>query len=320
MSIIKAIQFIITLKICLAGKGSFIYLRRYIFMRNLKHITILFGFLCTSLSVLSQPANFSLNKTSGCDSVTVEITDLSNVPVGLTPDYEWRLNGKLISTSENFNSFKADSTVIINLRLAVSGATTEHQDTVFINKTPNAYFTLANEGALNVMRYTFRAAAPVHNNIKYTYTWLLNKGRADSVKIIKTENKGVMDTLQHTFATEGLYSMQLTVNDSLGCKNSYSTPFSIAPDLIIPEVFTPNNDGMNDYFYVPTNGRTDFSLQIFSSHGNLVFRSKAKSIIWDGKTMSGDEALPGTYYYIIESLNGDFSIKKKGYMMLLRKR
>lgn len=78
-------------------------------------------------------------------------------------------------------------------------------------------------------------------------------------------------------------------------------------DDLIPNVFTPNGDGVNDYFKIDC---IDFkSLTIVNRWGNLVFEST------DGGKWDGGDNVDGVYYYILES-NCEF--KKTGFIELVR--
>lgn len=90
------------------------------------------------------------------------------------------------------------------------------------------------------------------------------------------------------------------------------------PDLSIPEGFSPNEDGVNDVFYIqglqlyPMN-----SIVIFNQEGNTVFESNVYHNEWDGRNMFNNEPLPqATYYYVLDL--GDGSNKIKGFVYLIR--
>jgi gliding motility-associated-like protein len=69
-------------------------------------------------------------------------------------------------------------------------------------------------------------------------------------------------------------------------------------EVDIPNVFTPNGDGTNEYFYVK--GLTPKStLDIYDNNGKLVYRSGNYQSDWDGTSNSGKELGEGTYWYIL---------------------
>ncbi len=88
------------------------------------------------------------------------------------------------------------------------------------------------------------------------------------------------------------------------------TPVTLAKDnLLIPGGFSPNNDGINDFFVVENTSGKQIKLEVFNRWANLVYISNSYQNNWDGKTMKGihvGEDLPaGTYYYIITIDNKD---------------
>ena len=86
----------------------------------------------------------------------------------------------------------------------------------------------------------------------------------------------------------------------------------VLPDvnLFIPEVFTPDGDGKNDFFFIKgIEGRT-VNLTVFNRWGNAVYQNDAYDNTWNGTPnvsglIIGNNKLPqGTYYYVIEFDDG----------------
>ena len=70
-------------------------------------------------------------------------------------------------------------------------------------------------------------------------------------------------------------------------------------DVVIPNVITPNGDGVNDYFAV--NGlKPNSTLQILSSNEVVVFSSGSYDGSWNGTDGSGNSLPEGTYWYILD--------------------
>jgi gliding motility-associated-like protein len=69
----------------------------------------------------------------------------------------------------------------------------------------------------------------------------------------------------------------------------------------IRSLFTPNNDGMNDYWYIPDIEQYGtISVQIYNRFGKLVYHSSAYKNDWEG-TYNGTPLPEASYYYIIKS-------------------
>ena len=95
----------------------------------------------------------------------------------------------------------------------------------------------------------------------------------------------------------------------------------LLPTKEIPNVFTPNGDGINDVFSFTFSGvLTNFSL--YNRWGNFIQTTNNQShttILWDGRTTSGEACSEGVYFYTLEykDSKGDV-VKKNGYVSLLR--
>ena len=93
-------------------------------------------------------------------------------------------------------------------------------------------------------------------------------------------------------------------------------------DIIIPNVFTPNNDGVNDLFTITITGYSSVNYSIYNRWGNELL-SKSNQIIanktvtiWDGK-IKEDNASDGVYYYVIHLTNyKNENLTKKGFIQL----
>jgi gliding motility-associated-like protein len=74
--------------------------------------------------------------------------------------------------------------------------------------------------------------------------------------------------------------------------------------LAIPNVFTPNGDGINDVWNIKAiEAFPQCTVSVFERNGSLVFQSKGYGQPWDG-TYRGSPMPPGTYYYVITPANG----------------
>ncbi|MBV9961848.1 MAG: gliding motility-associated C-terminal domain-containing protein, partial [Parafilimonas sp.] len=116
------------------------------------------------------------------------------------------------------------------------------------------------------------------------------------------------------------------VKNIAGCsveKHITITVLCKGQNLFIPNTFSPNGDGMNDYFYPRGKGFSVKSLRIFSRWGTIVyertnFPPNQQAYGWDG-TYNGKAATPDVYVFIAEILcdNGGI-ITTKGNITLLR--
>jgi gliding motility-associated-like protein len=90
-----------------------------------------------------------------------------------------------------------------------------------------------------------------------------------------------------------------------------------ASALEIPNVFTPNGDGVNDVFHTRNVNLTSYSLNIFNRWGESVFKTDDVSKGWDG-TINGKEVPDGTYLFLLEAKGADDVIyNKTGHVTLI---
>lgn len=103
----------------------------------------------------------------------------------------------------------------------------------------------------------------------------------------------------HHYQEEGQYMVTLTVQNEMGCpaKAVHGPIVVVAPDLFIPNVFSPNDDDVNDRFMVEYNGSQPFHIKIFDRWGVVLYDSKNRQAPWNGNDANGQQAPEGTYYY-----------------------
>ncbi|RYY67245.1 MAG: PKD domain-containing protein [Chitinophagaceae bacterium] len=96
----------------------------------------------------------------------------------------------------------------------------------------------------------------------------------------------------------------LTVTSADGCTNADQVVVKMLKMPTIPNVFTPNGDGVNDRWVIQyLESYPGATVDIFNRYGQPVFHSVNYSTAWDGTLK--DQPLPtGTYYYIINPKNG----------------
>jgi gliding motility-associated-like protein len=104
----------------------------------------------------------------------------------------------------------------------------------------------------------------------------------------------------------GVYSLQL--RDNVGCEKIYQITIKSDTNISIPNVFTPNGDGVNDVFYI-RNLPQDARLTITNRWGNQVYSSSSYQNDWDGGS-----AADGVYYYSMRAADQTFT----GWVEILR--
>jgi gliding motility-associated-like protein len=108
----------------------------------------------------------------------------------------------------------------------------------------------------------------------------------------------------------------LTVTDSRGCVSQDTTLIKVSPPINIDNTFTPNGDGVNDYWDITgLIAYVNASVDIFDRYGQKVFHSLGYPKPWDG-TINGKQLPVGVYYYVINTnFNGQVLA---GYVTIIR--
>jgi len=120
--------------------------------------------------------------------------------------------------------------------------------------------------------------------------------------------------MPHTYYIPGEYSVNLIIESELHCIDSMRFDKIVVDEslLEIPNVFTPNGDGINDVFMVSKKSLKYIRVDIFSRSGVKVYSFYGEGPIlkewdgWDGSVgNSSAKASPGVYFYIIKALGWD---------------
>lgn len=129
--------------------------------------------------------------------------------------------------------------------------------------------------------------------------------------------------IEYTFLEEGTFYMRYVGSNSDGTCEAVGDTYQIhigASELLCPNAFTPDGDGVNDKWKVSYRSLIDFECWIFDRFGEQLFHTKDPQEGWDG--MRGGKVVPaGVYYYVINATGADGrNYKKSGDINILRHR
>jgi gliding motility-associated-like protein len=99
-------------------------------------------------------------------------------------------------------------------------------------------------------------------------------------------------------ANQGTYLITVNVNDSCGYTKSATEVITVLPpcNVVIPNVITPNGDGVNDYFIIANiEHHPNTSVSIFDRWGRKVYENANYNNEW-----KADHSADGTYFYVID--------------------
>ncbi|HQM78942.1 MAG TPA: gliding motility-associated C-terminal domain-containing protein, partial [Bacteroidales bacterium] len=249
--------------------------------------------------------NYNSTHTLGCsDSDTMIVTFIPNAMVDLGPDqcvtegpvnldatyspgfsYQW-------STGENSPVINLTQPGIYDISVNVFYATPDMcsaKDTVHIKiipepipPLPDTLFMCAHQARI------LTAEQPNYNNL-YNFIW-------------STGNSSTMQTLSDM--SPGIYVIQVKI---IGCDTlTDSTKVTVEScDITIPNVFTPNGDGINDQFQI-TNLEyyPNSEIKIYNRWGKKIYESENYQGNWNG------DVTEGTYFYILRLNYGNGTLKE----------
>ncbi len=85
---------------------------------------------------------------------------------------------------------------------------------------------------------------------------------------------------------QGVYPVCLIADNGFGCSDTVCDIIRVKNDLLIfvPNSFTPDDDGVNDFFYPILNGidENDYLFSVFDRHGNILFETNDVDDKWNG--------------------------------------
>ncbi|MBL7698627.1 MAG: gliding motility-associated C-terminal domain-containing protein [Chitinophagaceae bacterium] len=139
-----------------------------------------------------------------------------------------------------------------------------------------------------------------------------------------TSNDVADPIAQYAFSpAEGYYTYKVRISNETGCIDSAQVRvaiFNTGPEIYVPNAFTPNNDGNNDYFKVVAPGISKINLfRVYNRWGQLVFDAPpTHSFGWDG-SYNGKPLGSDTFVWMVQAV--DYlgrKILKRGTVTLIR--
>ena len=247
----------------------------------------------TTISFFIEPSPFAqFDFEDACEGEEVQFT---NESIGTFENSKWIFvagGDTTYSTDANFifpSSGPYDVTLIVED--ANGDCINMTSDTVNINAAPDVSFTadpIFGEPVLDVSFYN-NPSGLVSNY------WDFIDGN-NSIEL--------NDTIFHSFVDAGVFDVTHTGTDTNGCTNTYSLQIIVEyPEVLIeiPNIITPNNDGVNDGFYINYIAAyetiTEFEIVFLNRWGTIIQTYNEPDFIWDGKNKSGSEIGDGTYFY-----------------------
>lgn len=190
----------------------------------------------------------------------------------------------------------------VSVTVTDNGCTATFTDDVVVYAQPDAFFTVDPESPQpQGATVTFVDASSGNGGVITNYTWTL-----DGVDVANGPSWVWVE------APPGEHTITLTITTADGCTDSYTTIYVVLPeDIVIPNVFTPNGDGINDRFVIENIEFYQNQLTIFNRWGQPVYEARNYRSQWNGSDLSD-----GTYFYVL--ILTDSGTEFTGHVTILR--
>ena len=252
----------------------------------------------------TQPtASFTTSAINICVGQTITYVD--NSTGGIT-GWNWTFNGGTPSSASTQGShtvtYFTAGTFNVTLQVSNSNGVDDTVMTVMVNPKPQVTFLTTDdnckESTGNITGIVTLGSYPI------TFSW--NNGSTDS-------------TLSNL--TSGTYSVLITDNN--GCTNTEQVIINDLQEgcdyfVYVPNVFTPNEDGNNDVFYVRGKGIRSMNIEIYNRWGNKVFESSNVEVGWDGKYGAADQNSAVFVYVISAVLENGKKVEESGNISIIK--
>ena len=258
--------------------------------------------------------SYDADKFKGCSPITVNFSNYTDPPNCF---YNWNFGDGLTDTTASpTHTFLANNSTSqpasFNITLTattIHGCTSTYTSANLINvyPVPHADYTWSpNPGLIEVPIIFTNTSSPT--NSSYLYIWNFADGSSTSNDINPS----------HVYAVNGTYNVMLISTSDYNCSDTIRYNVLIINDsLIFPNVITPNNDGVNDYFVikglVENNAFPDNKLIIYNRWGKKVYESSNYQ-----NKFNGDGLPDGVYFYIFNGKGILREIEHKSSLEILR--
>ncbi|MEO0311965.1 MAG: hypothetical protein RIQ89_1622, partial [Bacteroidota bacterium] len=232
-----------------------------------------------------------------CEGSSAELTAPS---IG-NANYQWYANGQLLSNQTAVTITVTDTASYYVVVSAACGLDTSAS--IALTQVANPVITIS-DGLILCQEKSVQLFASGGEN----YIW----SPSQSLNNAATENPIASPSVTTTYT--------VTVSNSFGCVATDSVRIEVCDELIIPNGFSPDGDGVNDVFEIVGIERyPNNNLKIFNRWGNLVFEQDGYSNTWNGVVNTkgivvGEKVPAATYYYILDL--GDGSDKRASFLVI----
>ena len=256
-------------------------------------------------------ARFDFSATLGCQQNTYLF---SHNGAGGVNSYNWIFNNAIrVNTPTHQLNFPANSSNTISLKVSNGICTDSVSQQLVLNNQVKAIFSLSDSIICPEDKLKF-----VNSSLGQADQW---RWQFDA---LASSTQKDPPAFQFPFTnSERIYRIRLrATNTQLGCSDSTEKWVKVLNHCLIevPNAFTPNNDGLNDWFSPHNALKADnYVFSVYNRWGQVVFQTKNWMDRWDGK-LKGQLQPAGIYVWKLSYTHRDSGqvIFKKGTVMLIR--
>ena len=204
--------------------------------------------------------------------------------------FDWPQDG-LVGDSVSINVYKsAWHEVVLSDNCTPLSAT----DSIYVRVVPpaKAEFDFTPHSPVQV-----NSPVSFHNQSEYASSYLWNFGTGDSSHLVSPV---------YTYIDSNRYKITLVAYGLEGCPNDTTYEYIKIVDntvaIYIPNAFTPDGNGVNDFFDITGVGIKSYKYNIYNRWGENIFNSTASDHGWDG-TFKGVPVMEGVYMYQVEVID-----------------
>ena len=234
--------------------------------------------------------NYVSSLTDGCLDLTVNFLELTANALAYTWDFG---DGSPVSNRENpVHTYTQSGTYTVSLTAYNVGGCVSTNSTLSIVVSDSALADFTSEPGFPADLKIPNTEVQFEDRSQNAVQWFWDFGNG---KTSVDQNPSVR------YTAEGEYFVKLLVWSEEGCYDEIEYgPFMVSrPELFIPNVFTPNADGVSDVFSVEYDGSQPYNLKIIDRWGVQIWESNDKTEGWNGTINGKKEANVGIYYYLL---------------------
>jgi gliding motility-associated-like protein len=253
-------------------------------------------------------AQFETSPT-GCAPYTAVFTNTSLAG----QQFFWDFGDGTTSTEESpTHTYNFTGTYVVRLRVvdpSTCNITDSTSHTIIVFNNPTANFTFDPTSPKENTPITFKNFSTGAVLYKWTF------GDGDSLVTTKIDT-----AISHIYNATGTYNVCLYATNAAGCVDSVCKEVQaiIVPIVDVPNAFTPNGDGKNDFVSVKGFGIEKMDWRIYNRWGQLIFQTGNTTQGWDGK-YNGVLQPQEVYVYVLNvTFTNGTTYRKKGDITLLR--